>query len=189
MRAKDNNQPAEKWLDAALKQYGETEPRPGLENRILANLYAEQTRAASQPWQWRPVAAVFTIAVLAAGAWWLRRKPDITPATTATHLPVAIGNTQPDQPIASTARPPAVLKPRGAARPQSHITRAAWEPRLEQFPAPAPLSDQEQMLAQYVREHRRQATMVARARAELLKTELLRFQQAPGTSELEDSEQ
>ena len=44
MRTEDNDQSAERWLDAALKQYGEAEPRPGLENRMLANLQAERAR-------------------------------------------------------------------------------------------------------------------------------------------------
>jgi hypothetical protein len=37
------------------------------------------------------------------------------------------------------------------------------------------LSEQEEMLVRYVRERRQEATMVARARAELLKQELAEF--------------
>ena len=32
------------WIDASLNQYGEAEPRPGLEGRVWANVRAERRR-------------------------------------------------------------------------------------------------------------------------------------------------
>ena len=40
MNAEDRNQMTDRLLDAALARYSDTEPRDGLEGRILANLGA-----------------------------------------------------------------------------------------------------------------------------------------------------
>jgi hypothetical protein len=190
MRTEDNNQAAETWLDAAMKQYGEAEPRPGLENRVLANLHAEQSRLSSRPWWWRPLAAFAMVAILGAGTLFVRRKPDVPATPIATQPSVATGDTQTELPVASSIRRHAVLKSPFRARVSKHISHLSSVPRLEQFPAPAPLSEQEEMLARYVREHRQEATMVAKARAELLKTELLRFRLPPASpANLDDFEQ
>jgi hypothetical protein len=184
MRTEGNDQSAERWLDAALKQYGEAEPRPGLENRILANLQAERARLTLRPWWWRPAAVAVTITVFTAGTWLLRRSPDVIKGQfqiSRLSLPVTK--------IASANRPYAAPRPPRRSRSENPIAQPSSIPRLEQFPAPAPLSEQEEMLAQYVREHRQEATMVARARAEVLKTELLRFQLQPSLpANFEESE-
>lgn len=189
MRTEDNDQSAERWLEAALKQYGEAEPRPGLENRILTNLQAERARLTLRPWWWRPAAAAVTIAVLTAGAWLLKRSPDVTKVPISNQPTVVTRKQEPEPPIASANTPYAAPRAPRRSRSENPIAQPSSIPRLEQFPAPAPLSEQEEMLAQYVREHRQEATMVARARAELLKTELLRFQLQPASpANLEESE-
>jgi hypothetical protein len=187
MRTEDNNRVAERLIDAALKQYGAAEPRPGLENRVLANLHAERERLTLRPWWWRPVAAAVTIAVFIGGALLLKRKPDVTAVTISNQPPITVGNTQPERPIESTVAPHTAIKARGRSEP--HIAHPHSEPRLEQFPAPTPLSEQEEMLAQYVREHRSEATMVARARAELLKQELEQFMKPSSSVQPKDLEQ
>jgi hypothetical protein len=188
MRTEDNDQADETWLDAAMKQYGEAEPRPGLENRVLATLHAEQARLSSRPWRWRPAAAAVTIVVLTVAGFLLRRRP--AGVTISNQAAVAIGTREPEPPVASAVRPHTEPKHSARSRLGSHIAHPSSVPRLEQFPAPAPLSEQEEMLARYVREHRQEATMVAKARAELLKTELLRFRLPPASpAKLEDSEQ
>ena len=185
MVTKDSNSSGERWLDAALRQYGEAEPRPGLESRILANLQAEQARSAMRAWWWRPVAAFAMVVVLAAGTLFVRRKPDVPATAIATQPSVATGDTQTEPPVASSIRRHAVLKSPVRAPVSKHISHPSSVPRLEQFPAPAPLSEQEEMLAQYVREHRREATTVARARAELLKQELEQFMKPSPSEQLE----
>lgn len=50
--------------------------------------------------------------------------------------------------------------------------------KAEQFPSPLPLSEQEQMLARCVAEHRDRAVLVARAQ-----TELIRVQQEDDSKE------
>jgi hypothetical protein len=52
----------------------------------------------------------------------------------------------------------------------------AEEPRLEQFPSPRPLSEQEEMLARYVQEETQEAKLVAKAQTEMLKKESLEFE-------------
>jgi hypothetical protein len=176
MRTEDNNPSADKWLDSALKQYGEAEPRPGLENRILANLQAERERLTLRSWWWKPVAAAMTIAVLMGGALLLKRKPDVTAVTVSSHSPVTTGKSDPEKRGIPAVAPRTALK--GRSRSGPHIARPHSEPRLEQFPAPAPLSEQEEMLARYVRERQQEAAMVARTRAELLKQDLEQFMQS-----------
>jgi hypothetical protein len=45
-------------------------------------------------------------------------------------------------------------------------------PKLERFPSPRPLSEQEQMLASYVENHPQTAALVAEVRAKALKRDL-----------------
>ena len=180
MRTEDNDQSAERWLDDALKQYGEAEPRRGLENRVLANLQAERERLTLRPWWWRPSAAAVTIAVLMGGALLLKRKPDVTAVTISNPPPVTAGKSEPERPIASRVGSHSPIKGRVRPEPNRNVAQPFSVPRLEQFPAPAPLSKQEEMLARYVRERRQEAAMVARVRAELLKQDLEQFmEQSP----------
>lgn len=188
MRNEDNNEAVEKWLDAALKQYGAAEPRPGLENRVLANLHAERARRALSPPWWRPAAVVVTIAILTGGALLLSRRPDITGRTVSNQASLSLGNREHERPVATTIKSPVAVKQLVRRQPESHSPHASSEPRLEQFPAPAPLSDQEVMLAQYVRERRQQAILVARARAELRKQDLEQFMQQSPSGPTEDFE-
>jgi hypothetical protein len=188
MRTEDNNQTAEEWLDAALKQYGEAEPRPGLENRVLANLHAERARLTLSPRWWRPAAAAITIAILAGGALLLSRRPDVT-GVTISNRPIALGNREPEPPIASKVRPHLALEREVRSQSESRNPHTPSVPRLEQFPAPSPLSEQELMLARYVRERRQEAILVARARAELLKQDLEQFMQQSPPEQPKDFEQ
>jgi hypothetical protein len=49
----------------------------------------------------------------------------------------------------------------------------AQAPKMEQFPAPSPLTDQEKMLARYVRNFPERAALMARAQTELRKRDEL----------------
>jgi hypothetical protein len=189
MRDEHDNPSADRWLDAALKQYGEAQPRAGLENRVLASLEAERERRRSSLWWWRPAAAAVTIGLLAGGTWLLRRSPDVTGITISNQATVIPNSRQPESPIASSVGSRAIAQMPVRRRAENHIDPRASAPRLEQFPAPAPLSEQEEMLAQYVREHRREATVVARARAELLKQELEQFMKPSPSEQPKDLEQ
>ena len=60
-------------------------------------------------------------------------------------------------------------------------------PRLDQFPSPRPLSEQEQMLARYVREFPQEAVLVARAQTERRKE--LEKLLADGPSKIDSDQQ
>lgn len=54
------NKKLDDWLDQALAEYGRTEPRPGIEARIVANL---RSRGQLQPWWGRWLRPVWLSAV------------------------------------------------------------------------------------------------------------------------------
>jgi hypothetical protein len=65
-----------------------------------------------------------------------------------------------------------VPAPRNRKRDRdSRVPVVAADPRLEQFPSPQPLSDQEKILMSYVTEYPEHATLIAQARAEVLRRE------------------
>ncbi len=183
MESKEQEQKLDQWLDAALRQYGDVEPRAGLEGRVLARLRAEQEKPAPS---WRTgwvLLAATTAAVLAFGAYFIGRPSgkSTVPAPIAKVMnpPVAVERSVPRARIAA---------PVGAGRPHDRRrdAGAAIPPKREQFPSPAPLSEQEKLLARYVSEYPREAALEARAQTELLKREETERQAQPSLS---DSEQ
>jgi hypothetical protein len=163
-------------LDAALAKLVAVEPRAGLEDRILANLRANREPAAGHlEWRWPAIAALAAVIVVAIFVAWKAGKPvqNITiqqpPATMQTneHAGTQVANRGGSGSI----------RPHGAApgkQPKPHaISYSATvvnpAPKLEQFPSPQPLSEQEKMLAEYVADHRQQAVLIARARMAELK--------------------
>jgi hypothetical protein len=163
-------------LDAALVKYAAAEPRAGLEERVLASLRAERTRVADHWWwRWRWAGALATIvAVVVALAWKSgKQSPPIVARSTSVTMrsPVSLGTH-----VASVDG--------GALRLQGHSMRetprhplraqsaAAAIPRLDVFPSPQPLSEQEKIMASYVAEYPEQAALIARARMEALRRDL-----------------
>ncbi len=155
-------------LDIALAQYASVEPRPGLEDRILANLRTEQAAPplAWWRWSWALVAAVVVIASLFA---WKSAKPS---------HPVVANHPAPDQTQPSTRQAAAKTAPLVASNksitklaPRSGDTQsnkpqtatATATPKLDVFPSPQPLSQEELALAQYVRNFPSDAKAVAQA--------------------------
>jgi hypothetical protein len=53
--------------------------------------------------------------------------------------------------------------------PQPEVAVAVSLPKLDQFPSPQPLSDQEKILANYIAEHPERAALIAEARMEDLR--------------------
>ncbi len=177
-RASENDR-LDRELDAALSQYAVVEPRAGLEERVLANLRAEQEHAAARGW-WRWPALGVAAAVLivaAASLMWIegmwrpgKPAPDITarrPATTSQ------GSKQPGTRIASndasrSVRPTVSAVVKRPARHGVHPPQAivANGPRLDQFPSPRPLSEEERLLVRYVHDFPQDAVMIAQAQAE-----------------------
>ena len=134
-------------LDSALGTYAE--PRPGIEQRILARV--EEARAAGLASRRRwlvwsiavPVTACILLVVMLSGVW--------QPQTNITHplgppeqaVVPAVERPQPEtHDSVPSARVRAATQ---SVRPRS-VNAATAAPKLDVFPAPQPLSEQEQAL-------------------------------------------
>jgi hypothetical protein len=168
-------------LDAALAKYSTVEPRLGLEARILASLRAEREQIPQRSW-WRVhyiasgmAAALAAIVVVALALAWRTGKP--SPPVVA-NLPSTATqpSNRPANPVVSNSngrhlhaqeREPT----RNAAIRRSPPKVVANNPKLDHFPSPRPLSEQEKMALDYVREFPEQATLIARAQTNLAQQE------------------
>jgi hypothetical protein len=179
-------------LDAALAKYAAVEPRAGLEARVLAHLQAErELSSAHAPWEWPQVTALVAAGmILAAVLVWIsgRRTQAVHHESAATpHTQVALnGANRPGKP------PTPAVTSTASSHSAHHAHRLARTvPKLEQFPSPQPLSEQEQLLASYVTEYPEHAVLVARARMEALRRdqseEMQVFQFGGGTSDSDKS--
>jgi hypothetical protein len=156
-------------LEAALAQYALVEPRAGLEQRVLANLRGER-ESARRGWTsgWLPVAVgALAAAVVVAGAGVVLWK---TPDGGA----IAVSPVRPPQmrvlPDDVDAHYRTLAADKSGERRKSTVGGngsriLAVQPKLEQFPSPRPLSEQERILASYVERFPETAELVAKARA------------------------
>jgi hypothetical protein len=128
----DDRDNIESLLDDALASYARPGPRPGLERRILDRIHADTgPRWAFPRWVWAIPAAV---GLLWAGVLWNRH---VAPPA---RVPVA-------HVAAARAVPPSRQEtPRIVHRPHSRRVL----PRLPQFPAPVPVTNEERALLAFV---------------------------------------
>lgn len=161
----------QQWLDEALERYSATEPRVGLEGRVLAQLQAEKSRVQTKnPQWWWAIGAATAVAAIVVTLW-------VGLTSGRTHVPershVIIVEHKDAGATANLTHPVVVVRqPRVNVRKQvSRPVRAENDrsPKLDQFPSPQPLSEQETMLARYVAEFPERALLVARAQTELRK--------------------
>jgi hypothetical protein len=190
----DENSERDRGLDAALTRYAAVEPRPGLEQRVLANLRTEQQLHAARGWRgWRALAALAvacSIAVISASL--LTKSKVFNPATasgSASREGVA-NDSRPGVAAQSNVGKPALESGSLHERAQStgHAKGAVANhfalhesphaetadevaPKLERFPAPEPLSEQEKLLVRFVEDDPQEAALVAEVRAEQFKLE------------------
>jgi len=162
----------DQWLDDTLALYSKSEPRPGLEMRVLANLGAEKARlAVERRWWWAAgLVAATSVCVVAAILWLGQTGRAARSSETLTAAHHESGG------LALESLPPVTKHEvkKGQRRPIHRSTlflpaQRAVAPRLEQFPAPLPLTEQEQLLARYVQDFPRKASLVALAQTELHK--------------------
>ena len=162
-------------LSAALAKYAAVEPRPGLEDRVLAHVRAERERIPIRSW-WRwsfvsvavAIAAVIIVTVtlvLRAG------RP---------HAPAIANHSSAPVPIPAAERPaprvasndstntghPRAPQRAGIRRASRREAVAVAPPRLDHFPSPQPLTEQELALAHYVSQFPQEATLIAQAQEE-----------------------
>jgi len=153
-------------LDAALAKYSAVEPRMGLEERVLANLRTQPARTTARAWwQWSLASAALVVIAIVGGLAWRANRPPhpvIANHPITTIEPVV----EPEKQIAHRSRKHVLRHERTPhVQPeQVEITN----PKLDQFPAPQPLTAQEKLLLDYVGQYHEQAVLVARAREEEL---------------------
>jgi hypothetical protein len=182
-------------LDAALAKFAAVEPRAGLEERVLANLHAERARAAEHSlWRWPAFAALAAVIIVALSVAWRSGKP----AQKITMQPQAVPMQATKQVVTQVANngepgsirthdtgPQRRLKPRVISYPATVVAPA---PKLDQFPSPQPLSEQEKILARYVANYPGQAALIAQARTQA-RTEDLRQDRDATSAGNQDSQQ
>ena len=146
-------------LDASLARYARVEPRPGLEERLLAGVRAEPSRPLWLRWAWLPATAG-AVALIVVGALVLsERRAPVPPAPRVARTAEAPTAVAPS-PAAKETAPvvPAKTAPR-ATRPTP--ASLATLPRRQEFPSASPLSEQEQLLLRYVQRTPREELLTA----------------------------
>jgi hypothetical protein len=173
-------------LDTALAQYAAVEPRPGFEQRLLANLRAERERATVQVWwRWSAAGAVAAVVlILALFLSWRTRESQVSKKVG--HNATEASREVPKGKLANPhlpSQPVAPVRTAVASRSRHSTAVVTRAPRVEQFPSPRPLSEQEEILARYVATYPEHATLVARARSEALRRDAMQELRDPAGEE------
>ena len=151
-------------LDEVLAQYASVEPRAGLEERILRNMRSAAVTADARPgWTSSMAAALAVVLMIAALLVWWRHQSSPPPAV-VDRPPVReapMDSYLANRETSQAAKKKPLHRTRGP-RPQ-HETVASG-PKLDVFPSPLPLSEQEKLLAIYVGQDPEHAALVAEAR-------------------------
>lgn len=185
------NDPFEQKLEFALAKYAAVEPRTGLEDRVLANLRTTPVSTLVW-WRWGMAAGLATVLV-AAGLVWRGGKP--SPAITTNHPSTVI--LSPNKPAPEIGKHNDNHKgaraqrrgQRGAEREVRFQIAAEKEPKLDRFPSPQRLSEQEKILESYVAKYPERAVLLARLRTEQLRQDQMeQTQELPSSNAGRDSE-
>ena len=160
-------------LDAGLAKYVAGEPRGGLEDRIFANLRAEQQLPAVHPWWKWGLAAIAVIVVVAVTLVFrsekrsqpvsVKQTPDTTKSISNRETKIANreGITTPKRPAPRPMH----------AHPNAPVLEGTSTPtpKLDQFPSPQPLTEEEKMLLGYIEHNPEHAALMAEARMDSLR--------------------
>lgn len=188
MELDDKKRRVDLWLKAATKEYSTVEPRAGLEQEILRGLRTVPERSRLRT-GWLVFAAAM-IALFVAGVLISKRHEKTQKIAIEKIVEPAIDAKNIADVPKTSIHPPVTPSSIRRKRPLHPITEApATEAKAQswpaQFPTPHPLTEQEKLLAQYVRERPQEARLVARARAEMAQQDMLMFehpeQQAPNS--------
>jgi hypothetical protein len=159
--------PLDEQLDAILAKYAAVEPQTGLEERILANLKSGERASASVAW-WRWAGALAAALLVAISLLWVEKQSpqQLLPRPTtlpeqASHQPIAKGAT----PHSARRVKPMTVRAAGK-HPSTQPAPAAAEPKLDRFPSPQPLTEEELALVRYVQSFPKEATLIAQAQEE-----------------------
>jgi hypothetical protein len=169
------NDVLDRALDAALAKYAVVEPRMGIEDRILINLRTQRVRIANHVWRWS-LAAALAVVVVAAVIDWRSGTPSrpVTANYLTTAQPAPLPATETANRYASTIQPKTdqtrKLAPLRQALARSSQPQAVVVelPKLDVFPSPQPLNEQEKIMARYLANYPEQAALIAQARMQAL---------------------
>jgi hypothetical protein len=188
-------------LDAALAKYAAVEPRAGLENRVLSNLRAERSPVPDRAWwRWSVAGALIAVVVVALAVAWRSGKPSHPVASNHSSTAPQVSK-EPAAPRVATGgekqtrgnqdRSPelaVVRRPTIDRAPPKAVTAAL--PKLDQFPSPRPLSEQEKILASYIEQYPERAVLLARARTlQLERDQLEEMKTSPSDDLSPDSDE
>jgi hypothetical protein len=186
-------------LDAALAKYAVVEPRAGLEDRVLANLRAERAWVPDRAWwRWSAAAALAAVVVVAVALALRSGRPSHpvaanhssaatrTAMESVTHV---VSNSGGNRMSGNQVHPPDHAAKLSAAMHRSQPKVLATDPKLDQFPSPRPLSEQEKILESYVANYPEHAALIARARAEELRRDAAEEMGSGGTGSEKGSQQ
>ena len=151
--------------------------------------------AGRSPWRWPALAVVAAALVVAVVAFMARPEMGIpdrsAPEVTAQRPPTSLpADTQAGVRSATnhTGDPAHLTSSAATKKPARHGVRHAQEflaggPRLDHFPSPRPLSEEEKLLVRYVQDFPQEAVMIAKAQQESeLEMEKLKGNESSGAS-------
>lgn len=181
-------------LDAALAKYTAVEPRTGLEERILTNLRTSRAQSTTHIWwRWSAAASLAAVVVLVVVLAW--RSGRTSHPVIAKHPATTLQKPSDEATKAASRSGGEALAERHApireitARRVPSTTVIVNEPKLDQFPSPRPLSEEELALARYVREFPQEATLIAREQEEYDKEIQKKMREARAETEPSGSDQ
>jgi hypothetical protein len=152
----------DRTIDAVLAKYASVEPRAGLDERILANLRTADTRITDRGWWgWNVAAALAAVLIMMATLWrWSMPAPPIAvhPSAGQQTAPTESANREINITLKNIPSQSRDIRHRA-----KHEVVAA-NPKLDVFPSPLPLSEQEKLLAIYVAQFPERAELIAEAR-------------------------
>ena len=163
--------PLDDQLDAGLEKYSAVKPRAGLEERILANLRTYEPVSTRTVW-WRWAGALAIVLVITILALWRigRHHSEVVrhPANPAQKSQPQLANKDTSGKHQQFPVSIAVRKPRKRASSglTEAVEKAGTKPKLDQFPSPQPLSQEELVLARYAVEFPAEAALIANAQDE-----------------------
>jgi len=172
LTSENREQFADRWLDAALGQYSAAEPPAGLSSKILQSLASapEPSRLTLFPptrLAWTFAAAAVVLCSILLGTWHYHRAPRTSTAqTTAPEVAPSMTSLLVAPQFLSAA--PTEQRPKLPAHRKAAVLKAAplqvtlpETPRRDQFPSPAPLSDEEHLILAYIQNTPRQEVLLA----------------------------
>jgi hypothetical protein len=144
-----NDRELDRMIDAALPGYSSAEPRPGLEDRVIARALVEKPRFFRIAWQWSLALPAFAALLVLLFLPRTRHQP-LEPIQRVPRSSPTVALSAPE----TTPAPHAVSKAK-KTHPSLPVTTLAADqqplPKQQVFPTPSPLTAEERTLVAYSR--------------------------------------